>query len=203
MGSKLARGSLIFICKQFMPQPENIDNQIIDQASNGDRAACSALVNKYRDALISYITNIVPNREDAEDICQESFQKCFKNLSSYDHRFAFSTWLYTIAQNTAFDFLRKNRIPSATALTESEINSQNKGTNTAQSPEDVMINNQAIENLLKTIQKMPTIYRRVSELRFIQDYPLEEISKELGLPLNTIKTRISRAKKLLNEIWKS
>ena len=186
-----------------MPQTENIDTQIINQASKGDRAACSTIVNKYRDALITYITNIVPNREDAEDICQESFQKCFNNLSSYDHRFAFSTWLYTIAQNTSFDFLRKNRIPSATALTKTEINSQKKSVDTAQSPEDVMINNQAIENLLKAIQKMPPIYRRVSELRFIQDYPLEEISKELNLPLNTIKTRVSRAKKHLNEIWKS
>lgn len=186
-----------------MPLTENIDYQIINQASKGDRVACNALVNKYRDALIAYITNIVPNHEDAEDICQESFQKCFNNLSSYNHKYAFSTWLYTIAQNTSFDFLRKNRIPSATALTEAEVNSQKKGDNTALSPEDVMINNQAIENLLKAIQKMPPIYRRVSELRFIQDYPLEEISIELNLPLNTIKTRISRAKKLLHEIWKS
>lgn len=203
MGGKLARGSLIFTCSQFMPQIENIDSNIINQASTGDRAACSALVNKYRDALIAYISNIVPNHEDAEDICQESFQKCFNNLSSYNHKYAFSTWLYTIAQNTSFDFLRKNRIPSAATLSEAEVNAQKKTSNTALSPEDVMINNQAIENVLKAIQKMPPIYRRVSELRFIQDYPLEEISKELNLPLNTVKTRVSRAKKLLNEIWKS
>lgn len=189
--------------EQPMLQTENIDSQTINQASKGDRAACNTLVNKYRDALITYIINIVPNREDAEDICQESFQKCFNNLESYNHKYAFSTWLYTIAQNSAFDFLRKNRIPSATALTEAEMSAQKRANNTALSPEDVMINNQAIENLLKAIQKMPPIYRRVSELRFIQDYPLEEIAKELNLPLNTIKTRVSRAKKLLNEIWKS
>lgn len=186
-----------------MSQTENVDSQIIIQASNGDRAACNALVNKYRDALISYILNIVPNHEDAQDICQESFQKCFNSLSTYNHKYAFSTWLYTIAQNTSFDFLRKNRIPCATTLTESEIETQKRVANTALSPEDVMINSQAIENLLKAIQRMPPIYRKVSELRFIQDYPLEEISKELKLPLNTIKTRIARAKKLLNEIWKS
>lgn len=186
-----------------MPQIENIDSNIINQASKGDRVACNALVTRYRDALIAYISNIVPNHEDAEDICQESFQKCFNNLSSYNHKYAFSTWLYTIAQNTSFDFLRKNRIPSAATLSEAEVNAQKKTSNTAPSPEDVMINNQAIENVLKAIQKMPPIYRRVSELRFIQDYPLEEISKELNLPLNTVKTRVSRAKKLLNEIWKS
>ncbi len=186
-----------------MSQIENIDSQIIKRASKGNRVASNALVDKYRDALIIYVTNIVGNHEDAEDICQESFQKCFNNLASYNHKYAFSTWLYTIAQNTAFDFLRKNRIPSATALTQAEVSGEKTTSNTALSPEEVMINNQAIENLLKAIQKMPTIYRRVSELRFIQDYPLEEISKELSLPLNTVKTRISRAKKFLNEIWKS
>lgn len=186
-----------------MAQTDNIDINIINQAAKGDRVACNAIVNKYRDSLMNYIMNIVPNREDAEDICQESFQKCFNNLPKYNHNYAFSTWLYTIAQNSSFDFLRKNKNPSATALSESEINRQKRGANTALSPEEVMINSQAIENLLKTIQKMPEIYRKISELRFINDFPLEEISKELDLPINTVKTRISRAKKLLNEIWKS
>jgi len=184
-------------------EKKNVDLKIIELASKGDSAACSTLVNKYRDALIAYISNIIPNYEDAEDICQDSFQKCFDNLSSYNPKYAFSTWLYTIAQNTSFDFLRKNRIPSASTLTEVEIKAKKRASNTALSPEDAMINNQAIENLLKAIQKMPPIYRRVSELRFIQDYPLEEISIELNLPLNTVKTRVRRAKNLLNEIWKS
>lgn len=186
-----------------MSHTDNTDIHIINQAAKGDRAACNALVNKYRESLINYILNIIPNREDAEDICQESFHKCFNNLSKYNHNYAFSTWLYTIAQNNSFDFLRKNRIPSATTLTESELNREKKAFNTALSPEEVMINSQAVENILKAIQKMPKIYREIAELRFINDYPLEEISKKLGLPLNTVKTRIRRSKKLLTEIWKS
>jgi RNA polymerase sigma-70 factor (ECF subfamily) len=71
------------------------------------------------------------------------------------------------------------------------------------SPEEDMINDQAIERLIRAIQKMPDIYRRVAELRFIHDYPLDEIAKELSLPLNTVKTRVNRSKKQLHKIWKS
>jgi RNA polymerase sigma-70 factor (ECF subfamily) len=66
-----------------------------------------------------------------------------------------------------------------------------------------MITSQEVEKLLNSIRQLPDIYRSVAEFRFIHDYPLEEIAKKNRIPLNTVKTRISRAKKLLNELWRN
>ncbi|MEA4868067.1 ECF RNA polymerase sigma factor SigW [bioreactor metagenome] len=185
-----------------MTENDYNETLIIELASKGDREACTLLVGRYNDALLGYISKIIPNTEDARDICQESFQKCFRNLSQYNNRYAFSTWLYTIAQNSALDFLRKRRIPPASSINE-ESHGNQPINSMVPSPEEDMINDQAIERLIRAIQKMPDIYRKVAELRFIHDYPLDEIAKELNLPLNTVKTRVNRSKKHLHKIWKS
>ncbi len=179
------------------------ENDLIAQALAGNPLACTQLVSQYRDSVLKYISTIVPGAEDCEDICQVTFQKCFRHLSGYDNRYAFSTWLFTIAQNSALDFLRKKRLP---LISLSNVNTEfiSRGiVSAAPSPEESLIHEQAIENLLKSIQNLSPIYRKIAELRFIHEYPLEEISKELGIPLNTVKTRVSRAKKILNKIWKS
>jgi len=176
---------------------------LVKRATEGDSQACTSLVSNYRNAVLTYINTIIPNSEDAEDVCQECFQKCFRYLPTYDVRYAFSTWLYTIAQNTAFDFIRKKRIPSAPLNDLQRDDNSRSISSTVPSPEESMINAQAIENLIKSIQNLPHIYRKIAELRFIQEYPLEEISKELKIPLSTVKTRVSRSKKILNDIWKN
>lgn len=190
--------------KFFSMKVRDIDDyDVVRRALNGEEEAFTLIVNRYRSAVMSHITAIVSNSQDAEDICQEAFHKCFKNLDTFNFKYAFSTWLYTIAQNTALDFLRKKKIPvTMTSNTGNEIISPDIES-TVPSPEENMINDQAIENLVRSIQNLDPKYRKISELRFIHEYPLEEIAKELNMPLNTVKTRISRAKRLLNEIWKS
>lgn len=190
--------------KFFSMKVRDIDDyDVVRRALNGEEEAFTLIVNRYRSAVMSHITTIVSNSQDAEDICQEAFHKCFKNLDAFNFKYAFSTWLYTIAQNTALDFLRKKKIPvTMTSNTGNETISPDIES-TVPSPEENMINDQAIENLVRSIQNLDPKYRKISELRFIHEYPLEEIAKELNMPLNTVKTRISRAKRLLNEIWKS
>lgn len=72
----------------------------------------------------------------------------------------------------------------------------------AQSPEESLITHQKFDEMIKAIRALNIKYRKVAELRFIHEFAYEEIAKELSLPVNTVKTRINRAKKLLN-IWKS
>jgi RNA polymerase sigma-70 factor (ECF subfamily) len=181
---------------------ESIDNELIAKAAQGDSSAATQLVNKHKGALLSYISNIIPNTEDARDIMQESFHKCFKKLSTYNPEYAFSTWLFTIAQNTALDFIRKKRVTSC-PINEDEESGAGPASAASPSPEDKMITSQEVEKLLNSIRQLPDIYRSVAEFRFIHDYPLEEIAKKNRIPLNTVKTRISRAKKLLNELWRN
>jgi len=174
-------------------------DEVIEGIRKGDEDACFRLVERYRDGLFNFILQRIPNPEDANDIVQESFTKCFKKIALYDSRYSFSTWLYAIAQNSAFDFLRKGKIISVAIS--SEGIERGEGGVFAPSPEEQLIEKQGVERLIKAIRELSSTYREVAELRFIHDYPLEEIATELKIPLNTVKSRVRRAKKELFNKW--
>lgn len=173
------------------------DNALIELARRHDQGAFSLLVEKYRKALIAHILKYVTVLEDAEDICQRSFEKAFMNIDRFNARYAFSTWLYNIARNEAIDHIRRSRtsINSVPISVEREALDVLAGS----TPEDEFIIDQAVSNLLTGIRELGESYRQVVELRFIKDYAYEDIARELNLPLGTVKTRISRARKLLEK----
>ena len=181
----------------------NIDKALIAKAIEGEQSAYTAIVSAYKSALLVHISSYISRTEDVEDICQEAFQKCFKNLATYNPKYAFSTWLYTIAENCAFDFYRKRKLPVVSTDTINPEEATFGIITDTPSPEESMINSQEIENLIRSIQQLDAKYRRIAELRFIHEYAIEEIAKELSLPVNTVKTRIGRARKNLIEQWKS
>jgi len=179
------------------------ETQLIKDALENNQAACSRLVEKYREPVQTFILGIITQAQDAEDICQETFDKAFRNLAMYNSRWAFSTWLFTIAQNTSLDYYRKKRVSPPHLNNLDSLDGDSGVMDLAQSPEESLITNQTFDELITAIKALDPKYRKVAELRFIQEFAYEEIANELSLPLNTVKTRISRVKKLLNNIWKS
>ena len=177
------------------------DIALVELALQRDQGAFALLLEKYRSALIAHILKYVSVVEDAEDICQRSFEKAFMNIDRYNSRYAFSTWLYNIAQNEAIDHLRRSRtsINSVPISSEREVLEILSGT----TPEEEFIIDQAVSGLIKGIQDLPESYRQVAELRFIKDYAYEDIAQELNLPLGTVKTRINRSRKLLEKLVKN
>ncbi|MBQ0123492.1 MAG: sigma-70 family RNA polymerase sigma factor [Bacteroidales bacterium] len=171
------------------------DIELVELALKSDQSAFSSLLVKYREALLSFISKFVIMPEDAEDICQRTFEKAFMNISQYNHQFAFSTWLYNIARNEAIDHLRRNR----NTIASTSMRAQNEALNVvaASTPEDEFIIEQAVNQLKESIANLPDSYRVIAELRFIRDYAYEEIARKLDLPLGTVKTRINRARKML------
>lgn len=190
-----------------MTEQKNIDykedKELVKKALENDQTACSKLVEKYRDSVSTFIQGIITQTQDVEDICQETFDKAFRNLSLYSPKWAFSTWLFTIAQNTALDHYRKMRTNLSPLNNVESLEGNIGAVDLAQSPEESLITHQTFDELIKAIKSLDIKYRKVAELRYIHEFAYEEISKELNLPLNTVKTRINRAKKLLNDIWKS
>ena len=83
-------------------------NQEIQNALRGEQSAYSHLVDRFSDMLHIYVTSLCKDEEEAKDICQEAFNKAFSSLQSYDSKFAFSTWLFSIAYNCFVDHDRKN-----------------------------------------------------------------------------------------------
>ena len=174
------------------------DLALVELALQRDQGAFALLLEKYRSALMSHVLKYVSVVEDAEDICQRSFEKAFMNIERYNPQYAFSTWLYNIAQNEAIDHLRRSRaaINSVPISLEREALDVLSGS----TPEEEFIIDQAVSELIRGIQSLPESYRQVAELRFIKDYAYEDIARELELPLGTVKTRISRSRKLLEKI---
>lgn len=173
------------------------DKSLVEQALHNEEKAFSAIVSRYEERVKKYIMLFVPNSDDVQDISQETFEKAFGMIHSYDSQFAFSTWIYTIAKNCSIDFLRKQRLNVRSIETIKNSDDPGGRSSTVPSPEEHYIFEQEIDKLKKHIEKLPELYREVAELRFLHEYAYEEIAKELNLPLGTIKTRIRRAKEHL------
>lgn len=177
------------------------DKELVKESLNKNYEAFTILVKRHRENLFNYIHNYIPVKEDVEDIIQESFKRAFNALDKYDEKFAFTTWLYNIAKNAAIDHLRrnKNNLSSSGIEVEGEFLSSPI---IDDSPEDNLIMSQTIEEIHANIEKLDPLYKKIAELRFINEYAYEEIAKELDLPINTVRTRIRRAKKQLQSIIK-
>jgi len=171
-----------------------------------DQKAYATLLNKYRNSLILTVLKMVNNRDDAEDIAMQAFTKAFKNLESYNTQYAFSTWLFKIASNTAIDFLRKKRLKT-TSLDRKMNDFDESSTSFSQNildpeldPEEKYIHDQRKQLMKEVVESMNPKYRKLIELRFFQELKYEEIAERLDLSLGTVKVRIFRAKALLTEI---
>ena len=173
------------------------DSSLVELALQRDQGAFALLLEKYRSSLMSHVLKYVSVVEDAEDICQRSFEKAFMNIDRYNAQYAFSTWLYNIAQNEAIDHIRRSR----TSINSVPISEEREALDvlSGATPEEELIIDQAVSNLLSGIQGLRESYRQVAELRFIKDYAYEDIARELNLPLGTVKTRINRARKQLEK----
>lgn len=175
------------------------DAQLIALALRDDQGAFTSLLLKYRNALIAYVMQkFVSVVEDAEDICQRSFEKAFMGIDRYDPRYAFSTWLYNIARNEAIDHLRRtrNNVPAFSYSDDPE----SAEIVAADTPEDKIIVDQAVQELVECIHSLPETYRSVAEMRFLRDLAYEDIASSLSLPIGTVKTRINRARKILMDM---
>jgi RNA polymerase sigma factor (sigma-70 family) len=145
---------------------------------------------------------MVNNASDAEDLTIEAFGKAFRNLESYTPNFAFSTWLFKIATNNCIDFIRKKQ--SSPSIIDQGPDEMDTYTVNIQSdmpdPEEALINRQKIAQLREVVETLKPRYKKLIELRYYKEYSYEEISKELDLPIGTIKAQLFRAKTLLYNI---
>ncbi len=175
------------------------DRELVAITLEGDQKGFSALIKRHRNPLLKFILGFSVLIQDAEDICQESFRKAYSSLSSYDSKYAFSTWLYSIAENTTKDHLRKHSTIQSLNRSNNSTDELRDAPFTVSSPEETMIENQTYQTLISLIESLDPIYKGVAELRFIKEYAYEEIASELGLELNTVKTRVRRAKAILSQ----
>jgi RNA polymerase sigma factor (sigma-70 family) len=176
------------------------DSQLIRRALRGDDAAYKRLMTKYHDAIANFIGRMVHDRAQVEDLTQEAFIKAFASLRTFNDEFAFSTWLYKIATNNSIDHIRKKKlqmysIDKPVEAPDSEY--------TFELPDDTyeadreIIADQRARMLQEAIAALPEKYRRVIQLRHVEERTYEEIARSLKLPIGTVKAHIFRARELL------
>lgn len=173
------------------------DKELVDLALQQNQAAFIVLYTRYNAGVKNHISKYIAQAEDKEDVALESFQKAFSQISSYNPEFKFSTWLYRIARNTALDHIskrdrEKNNLPTTSISdTLAEINDMAAAMH---NPEDDIIKQQEYDKWMANIEKLKDDYRVVARMNLIDHFGYKEIAEQLDLPINTVKTRIRRAK---------
>ena len=176
------------------------DEALVKLAIEQNQAAFIILYTRYNAGVRSHISRYVSQKEDIEDICLESFQKAFSQIGSYNPDYKFSTWLYRIARNTAFDHLSKHdrQMSYMPTTSISEDFAELKDIPTMMhNPEEDIINQQEYDKWLANIEKLKDDYRIVAKMNLIDNFGYKEISEALEMPINTVKTKIRRAKAML------
>lgn len=183
------------------------DLELVARANNGDQKAYAELMTRYKDAIYFMLLKMINNKTDAEDLTIEAFGKAFKNLSQYSPHYAFSTWLFKIASNNCIDYLRKKRSNVISIdrnfVDAKDTEPQVQLRDETPDPEENLIRSQKAVLMRTIVQKLKPRYRTLIELRYFKEYSYEEISKELGLPLGTVKAQLFRARELLYNTLKN
>jgi RNA polymerase sigma-70 factor (ECF subfamily) len=181
------------------------DDVLVKKAKGGDEKAYKKLVDKYERALYFHILKMVKDREQVEDLVQEAFVKAFDNLNTYSTNYAFSTWLYRIATNNTIDYLRKKKLntlsidkPMKTKDGEMEMQLPDESASTDRD----IIKKQRKKIVQNAIDDLPKKYRKVIQLRHMEEKSYKEISDILDKPLGTVKAHIFRARELLYKALK-
>ena len=173
------------------------DSEIISKVLNGDQQAYAELVNRYQNYVFTLAFRFMKNREDAEEVSQDIFVKAYRALADFKGNSKFSTWLYTIVNNTCITFLRKKKLQTYSLDREGVFeaaDSQDSGlrANLVEQKSKVAMVNNAINLLSPDDAEIITLFYK-------SEQSLEEIASILGVETNAAKVRLHRARTRLKE----
>jgi RNA polymerase sigma-70 factor, ECF subfamily len=174
--------------------------QYIDKAKLGDQVAFTYLLDNYWNEVYGFMLQRTENETDAEDITIETFSKAFDKIASYNPEFQFNTWLIAIAKNVHIDLLRKKKSSLFIDIIDEEDDIAYAIADDSPSAEDQIITEQNLNRLLQFIKQLKPAYQEVIQMRYFQEMSYQEIADDLNEPLNNVKIKLLRAKKLLAEI---
>ncbi len=178
---------------------KNIDiKDLIEKARKKDQKAFNTLLNTYWSDVYRFQLSKTDDEDEAEDITIKTFSKAFDKIHLYNERYNFKTWLISISKNIFLDHLRKQR---------AEVISINKKESEAYkifdetpSPEDQLIIEQNLAQLLDYIKLLKPRYQEIINLRYFREMSYKEMANTLNEPMSNIKVKLLRAKKLLAQI---
>ena len=175
------------------------DQALVERVQQGDKKAFNLLVSRYQNRVAGLLTRYVsPN--DIPDVVQESFIKAYRSIGAFRGDSAFYTWLYRIAVNTAKNYLtaQGRRPPNEDILAE-EAESYDVGSNLRDvaTPENEMLSNELKKIVFDTIKGLQEDLRTAITVREIEGLSYEEIAEIMECPVGTVRSRIFRAREII------
>lgn len=176
------------------------DAQLAILARDGDRSAFARLVEKYKGRLFHLAYRMLGNRQEAEDVVQETFMRMYEHLERFNPSLKFSTWIYRIATNLCIDRLRRRRHMfslDAETVEGEGLDGYSMLQSDEPSAEQRIIVSERKQVILRAMDSLPPKYKSAMALRYYHDLSLQEISEILHIPVATVKTRIHRGREYL------
>ena len=196
------------ISAMIYPMYDNTDEELVELAKEGDSEAFNILVRRHVDHIYNFVRQYTTHKEDADDITQEAFFKAWKHIKSFKKGKKFTTWLFTIARNSALDNIKKRKAfsfsdmdafgQSGSAGGSGGNSSENTGfAETLKDPEplapEIFERKELAHELTEAMDTLPPDWKAVLVMHYTDDMTFEEIAAVVSRPMNTIKSWHHRA----------
>ncbi len=196
---------------QFVPSQgtdDISDADLVIRSQSGDMAAFDILVTRYRGKVYAMIVNMIHNEADAWDLAQDTFVKAWKALPRFEARSNFYTWLYRIAHNVTYDWLRKRRVRGDGTEFDDSIRTDAIEAAAPTAPKAITRPDEDAEKaelrrrIENAIDKLSADHRDVILLKEIDGLKYQEIADRVGCSIGTVMSRLFYARKKLQALLK-
>lgn len=170
---------------------------LVSAAQSGSRPAADKLIRDHEGWVRGVIYGVTGRRELVDDVAQQVWTQVWQRLGSLNDPRRLRPWLYAVARNAAIDAAQDHRRRSAIGL---EFVADGLGDAQTRSPVRSAVGNELREMLLRAVEALPALYREPFVLRHLEDWSYAQIGELLGLSVETVETRLVRARRLLREM---
>jgi len=175
------------------------DNTLMGEVSRGEVAKMAVLFERHHRPLFRYFVSMNRNRDLSEDLVQDVFFRMLRYRASYDSKQSFTAWMYQIARNASVDQAQKRRA-DVVGIDEFE-DRRTEPASEAPGPEETAVKGQNLALLRRALDRLPAEKREILILSRFQNLKYEEIACVLGCEVGTVKVRVFRAMRALEQIY--
>jgi len=173
------------------------DWELVRLCQNGTATAFEELVRRHQQRVFALVGGILRRPQDVEDVAQQVFLKAYLGIRRFDQRAAFSTWLYKIAVNECWDYLRKKKVRPLVYeadLSEEQVSQLDGIVSADRPPESPSRRAEARQTIERILDTLPEQDRQLLILKEMEGFSVQELAEMLDLNVNTVKVRLFRAR---------
>ena len=185
----------------------NTEREVINRILAGDTHSFRILIEDYQKLVSHIVYQLISNITDREEIAQEVFIKVYKNLSGFEFKSKFSTWIAKIAYNTSVNYLKKKKMllyentsfPGESQNPDNPLQTIESVSDKSDRPDQIIEDSDRNTIIHKTVESLPNLQKTIITLFHLDELSYTEIGEIMNLPEGTVKSYLFRARKMLKE----